>query len=143
MLKTIKHEGHIVRYGITDDSREMFFANVDYTEHDSDILKAAGVDEDFLEMCGKKRNGDMNYVEMNVLYALGYYADGTLLEGCAMPPKYAKRILTISESEIVTMREKMKDMTWGERVSYANTLIPRLKEIWAEKAKAVVKKYDI
>ena len=120
-----------------------FFANVDYTEHDSDILKAAGVDEDFLEMCGKKRNGDMNYIEMNVLYALGYYADGTPLEGCAIPPKYAKRILTISESDIVTMREKMKDMTWGERVEYTNNLIPKLRKIWAEKAKVVIKKYDI
>ena len=142
MMKVFKHEGHIIRYGITDDEREMFFANVDYTDYDWDLMKAAGVDEDFLEMCGKKRNGDMNYIEMNVLYALGYVADGTPYDN-PMQLNYAKRILTLSEDEIATIRDKMKDMTWGERVSYANTLIPRLKEIWAEKAKAVVKKYDI
>jgi hypothetical protein len=143
MMKVIKCEGHVIRYGITDDEREMFFANVDYTEHDSDILKAAGVDDDFLEMCGKKRNGDMNYVEMNVLYAFGYYADGTPTEENAMPPKYARRILAISESDVVAMREKMKDMTAAERVEYINNLIPKLRKIWAEKAKAVIKKYDI
>lgn len=143
MMKTIKYKGHIIRYGITDDNREMFFANIDWIDYSSDLLKAAGVGEDFLEMCGKKRNGDMNYTVTNVLYALGYYMDGTPSVENAMPLKYAKLILTLSENDIATMRDEMKSMNADERLEYVNNLVPRLRNIWAEKAKAVISKYDI
>lgn len=142
MMKVIKYKGHIIRYGITDDNREMFFANVDYTDHNGDLMQAAGVGEDFLEMCGKKRNGDMNYIVTNVLYALGYNMDGTPDKN-AMPLKYAKLILTLSENEIATMRDEMKNMNSDERLEYVNNLIPRLRNIWGEKAKAVISKYNI
>lgn len=142
MMKVIKYKGHIIRYGITDDNREMFFANVDYTDHNGDLMKAAGVGEDFLEMCGKKRNGDMNYVATNVLYALGYNMDGTPDKN-QMPLKYAKLILTLSENDIATIRDEMESMNADERLEYVNNLIPRLRNIWAEKAKAVISKYNI
>ena len=142
MMKTINYKGHIIRYGITDDNREMFFANVDYTDHSWDLMKDAGVGEDFLEMCGKKRNGDMNYIVTNVLYALGYNMDGTPAEN-PIPLKYARQILTLAEHDVSTIRDEMKNMNADERLEHVNNLIPRLRNIWAEKAKAVISKYDI
>ena len=84
----------------------------------------------------------MNYIVTNVLYALGYNMDGTPDKN-AMPLKYAKLILTLSEDEIATMRDEMENMNADERLEYVNNLIPRLRNIWSEKAKAVISKYDI
>ena len=105
-------------------------------------MLAAGIGEDFLEMCGKNRNGKMNYALLHILYALGYYMDGKPADAPPPPLKHAKRILAISESEVAEMREKVKDMTEEERVEYAEGMIPELESIWEVKAKAVIKKYE-